>query len=461
MAISPEELLRELLERSGRSVVPEGLLGGLFAQQLAFVRDKSKFKSAVCSRRAGKSHALATYLILECLLNGAANCIYGALTRASAKKVIWSLLKKLTRQFDLGCTFNETELTCTFPNGSVIYCVGLNDVVAAESLRGMALRLAVLDESQSYGAHITYVIEDIITPALIDFNGTLCLVGTPNASCTGPFFDATTGVDQSYTIHKWTLLDNPHIKHAALWLENYRKKKGWSLNNPQYLREYCGVWIKTDNDLVYRFDKSRNIAPFDKAPHWQYILGVDLGYNDATALTVLAFSEQSPNLHVVSTYKRTQLIVSEVVDVVRDFQDRYNPVATVCDTGGLGKTIVEEMRRRHGISIKAAEKSKKFEYIELVNSDFYEGKILIDPELREIRNELEMLQWDEDRKKEDSRYENHLCDSFLYAWRESTHWGYRAKTDEPKFNTEAYWEKEMRELAEKLTQESDKPWWEK
>ncbi len=461
MSIRPEEVLRELLERSGRTIVPNELVAELFQQQKAFIQDVGKFKSAVCSRRAGKSHALAVYLIIECLLHGGANCIYGALTRASAKKVIWGLLKKLTKRFELGCKFNETELTCTFANDSIIYCVGLNDVVAAESLRGMALRLAVLDEAQSYGSHITYVIEDIITPALIDFNGTLCLVGTPNASCTGPFYEATTGADKTYSSHKWTLLDNPYIKHAAEWLENYRKKKRWSANNPQYLREYCGVWVKTEGDLVYRFDRNRNMRSFPGGKDWQYILGVDLGYNDATAITVLAFSEASPNLHVVSTFKRSQLIVTEVVNVVRDFQSRYNPVATVCDTGGLGKTIVEEMRKRYGISIKAAEKTKKFEYIELVNSDFFEGKIQLDLELTEFRNELEMLQWDEDRKKEDPRYENHLCDSFLYAWRESTHWGYKAKVDEPAFNTEAYWEKEMRDIEERLGKEDNTPWWEK
>ena len=100
-------------------------------------------------------------------------------------------------------------------------------------------------------------IDEIIIPTLIKEQGTFGLIGTPSASCAGPFFDSSQP-GSPYSKHGWTILDNPYIPHAATWLENYRKAKGWSLDNPVYLREWQGRWIKSDDSLCYKFDINKS-----------------------------------------------------------------------------------------------------------------------------------------------------------------------------------------------------------
>ena len=41
-----------------------------------------------------------------------------------------------------------------------------------------------------------------------------------------------------------------------------------------------------------------------------------------------------------------------------------------------------------------------------------------------IFDEWDLLQWDENRNKEDARFENHLADAALYGWRECRHFLY-------------------------------------
>jgi hypothetical protein len=457
-----EAVLKALLKKAANKSPQDALRESLFESQLAFVSDVSKFKTAVCSRRAGKTHAACTKLELGALANPNTSGLYTALTRQSAKRIAWKVFKQHDRQYKLGAKFNNTDLTIEYPNGSDIRLMGINDPDAAEAIRGEKLFGAVLDEAQAYGPHLEYVMEEIITPCLIDLDGWMALIGTPNAACTGPFFAATEQANKEYSQHHWTLLNNPHIPHASKWLASYRKKKGWSEDNPIYMREWRGIWVRSANSLVYQYAENRNCATVSLDPKdTNYILGVDLGYEDASAIVVIAYSLSSPTLQVVETFKRTKMLPSELAAEVKRFDEKYKPAAIVADTGGLGKAIVEEMRKRYGLTIRAAEKRNKFEYVELINSDFVEGKIKIAPHLKELRDELSLLQWDEDRKKEDSRYENHLCDALLYAWRECGHWGWRAVHDAPKYGTEAWSLQHEKEVEDKLVNAEKLSWWEK
>jgi len=94
----------------------------LFDKQLAFVHDPSSFKIAVTSRRAGKTVSCGADLVYEALNTSDVICLYITLSRNNAKKLIWPELKKINRSFKLKAIVNESDLSLTFPNGSIIYC---------------------------------------------------------------------------------------------------------------------------------------------------------------------------------------------------------------------------------------------------------------------------------------------------------------------------------------------------
>ena len=101
----------------------------------------------------------------------------------------------------------------------------------------------------------------------------------------------------------------------------------------------------------------------------------------------------------------------------------------VCDEGGLGKSMVEEMRRRYALPIKPAEKRQKHAYIQYFNDGLQTNRILFHPG-SPILDEWDLLQWHENRTKEDPRFENHLSDAALYGWRECRHWLYEEPSPE-------------------------------
>jgi len=242
------------------------------------------------------------------------------------------------------------------------------------------------------------------------------------------------------------------------------KKHGWNEDNPIYLREWLGRWIRSDDSLVYKYREGRN--SFDVLPtgeyDFNYILGLDLGFEDATAFVVCAYSEDRPELYIVEAFKQSHMIPSQIAMKIRELLDVYKIDITVADTGGLGKSIVEEFRHRYNLPIRAAEKSKKGAFIEMMNSDFQRGLIKAGSQ-SPIVDEWELLQWQDDRKKEDPRYDNHLADACLYAWRESRHYRYAGEPiAPPEYGTPRFWAQEEERMfsdAIKSVDKEDAPWW--
>lgn len=428
LRIRAEALRRQTKIRTPTSLVAnEGrypYIESLFKEEKAFVMDAAKNKAAKCSRRAGKTWTDAAYLIYEAERWNFCDVAYVTLTRINAKKLLWPKLKWLNHVFKLGMIFNNSELTATTRNGSTIHLFGAHDNDDIEKLRGYSFKLVIVDESQSFGPHIDELLDDILEPATLDGDGTIALTGTPNAACVGRFHEVTTGGVRGWSVHEWTLLQNKFLPHAKKWLQGLIDRRGWSWDHPVIQREYLGRWIRSLDQMVYRFREEKNTIngiPDKKLNDLYYVLSIDLGYHDATAMTVGGWNETDPNFYIVDGYKKVGMLPQQIAGVINQFREQYEFTKIVADTGGLGKMIVEEFRVRYGIPIESAEKKAKADFIELCNADLEQGIVKIDtsiPILRELTSQLSVLQWDQKRRKEDPRYANDFADSFLYNWRE-------------------------------------------
>jgi hypothetical protein len=354
--------------------------------------------------------------------------LYLALTRRSAKAIMWHTLQKLNSQYKLNISFSESELIATLPNKSRIVLFGADMENLSDRLRGDAYCRVVIDEAQSFGAHLQSLIEDVLEPATLDYKGDITLIGTPGLVPTGVFYDATT-TNTAWSRHHWSLLDNPHLPHAADWLVQLRAARGWSDENPTWCREYLGQWTTDASALVYRgFSKSRNLFSGDlPSSAWSFIIGLDLGWHDKTAFCVLAYSKYISNAYVVRAFGRSQMTISKIADTLLELQQQYNPQAIIADTGGLGKSIAEELKARYSLPVLAAEKTDKLAFIETINGDFIDGKVFVHESAHELIQELSTLGWDENRLHENSSQDNHAADSLLYALRFSRHYWAKPK----------------------------------
>lgn len=410
----------------------------LFDKQLKFVEDPRPFKTAVCSRRAGKTVACAAHLIYTALETPGINCLYITLRRNNAEKLVWPELLSINRNYGLGGKANHVKLTMTFPNGSVIYLSGAKDQGEIEHFRGMAFKLAYIDECQSFRPYIRELIDDVIAPSLMDYNGSLVLIGTPGPIPAGFFAEVSGAVKgkesqaDAWSHHHWTFFDNPHIAikskrtHQQM-LDRELKRRGVDINDPSIQREWFGRWVLDSDSLLLHFNRTLNhidsLPELPKPHKYNYIMGIDLGYMDADAIAVLAWSEQSPITYLVEEKVVKKQGLTELVEQIQEIRTRYDISKMVIDEGGLGKKLAEEMRRRHQIPVQAADKARKMESIAFFNDALRTGRFKAHRDSQFAQEtflvEIDRAKSTPDRIKVSDKYHSDIIDAVLYAFKES------------------------------------------
>lgn len=423
----------------------------LFKEQLSFVRDPAPFKTAVCSRRAGKTIACAADLLETASGESNVICLYITLSRLNAKRIIWRELKKLNKKFKLNGIPNESELSIAFPNGSFIYCCGAKDRTQIENFRGLAIKKAYLDESQGFPAYIKELIDDVIGPALMDHAGTLALIGTPGPIPVGYFHECSQ--NSEWGQHFWTFWQNPHIKNKEIVFERELKRRGVEKDNPSIQREWFGKWIHDSDSLVYHYDEKVN--HFDVLPQgpFVYILGVDIGFEDSDALAVLAWSEKSPVTYLVEELITSKQGITELACQIESLQKKYSISKIIADFGGLGKKISEEITRRWHIPIEPADKVQKVANIEIMNDALRRGHFMAKKGSRFATDSM-LLEWNKEKETPEKkiisdRFHSDILDAALYSFRKSPAYSWEPEKPKHKYGTKEWAKEQVSEMEER------------
>lgn len=424
----------------------------LFKEQLALARDPAKFATAVCSVRAGKTITCAADLIFTALSKPELVCLYITLARSSAKRIIWPELHKINRDFKLEGIPNESDLSIKFSNGSIIYCSGASDVSEIEKFRGLSnTALVYIDESQAFRSHIQELVEEILIKRLYDTNGRMRLIGTPGPIPAGYFYDASQSPQWSH--HAWTLHNNPWIERksgctVAALIQQDCERKGVDINDPSIQRECFGRWVLDTESLLLEYNPAKNHYEGLPQARYTYILGMDFGYEDADAFSVLGWDESSPD-----TY-----LIEEIIEAKQDFDQmaitfdklikKYSFSKIVADPGGGGKKLIETLKKRYPIPMDIADKQGKIANYGLLNNALRTGRFFADKNSR-FAQDCNLLERDRDKSTPDKivvKGHSDSVDSVLYAFRESPAYGYTKPIPKPKRGTREHDDEFAKEL---------------
>lgn len=415
------------LQRRQIKVAPQ-FLDGVHKVQDDFILHPSRMKALIATRRFGKSYSCGLYLYKTAYENPGTSCVYIALTRESAKKIMFKdILKPLNRKYKLGGKFNETSLTVTLPNGSIIYLMGVDaSEDEKDKLLGQKYKLAVIDECASFNIDLHSLVYGTLKPAMADLEGTIAMVGTPGNLTKSLFYDITTGVEPGWHVVKADTKDNPYM--AAKWAEEIAElttNQPYIVETPMFKQMYLGQWVIDEDALVYKFNGDRNVyenLPLRANGDWQYLLGVDLGYEDASAFVVVAYHEHDKVLYILDTYSASRMDITDVADKIRGLKTKYGIYKVVID--GANKQAVEEIQKRHQIPLITADKTGKSDFIEIMNSELILGRIKAHTHgAKKLIEEWQGLVWKEQKankpikREENPACANHLADACLYAWR--------------------------------------------
>lgn len=424
MAASKTSILAEVVSRSGKDTGNKVALTTGYGPQNAFVQDTGRYIAAQCSRRAGKSNGLALRYFRTMEAYPKSTSLYVGLTQESAREIMWSVFKDMNDKFQLGCQFNESRLVMKHPNGAQVKLVGADRKDFIKKLRGKKHPAIGIDEAQDMTT-LESLVNDILTPCIADYaDGWLALTGTPGPVPQGYFFDVTQKGKFGYSVHKWTLIDNPYMPNPQAFIDDMCAKREWTRDNPTLRREWLNEWVLDANSLWVRYNQ--NINDFNELPKehkWQYILGVDIGHRDADAVAVVAWAETSPVTYLVEEQLATKQGISALVTMIETLQKKYNAYKIVMDEGGLGKKIAEDIRQRFAVPLQAADKAHKQDNVEFLNDALRLGKFKAKASSRfALDSYLVQIDWD---KSSPTRIvlkktpHSDIIDSVLYAFRES------------------------------------------
>jgi hypothetical protein len=485
------------------------------AVQKRAASDPSRRKTVRCPRRAGKSWYVLSEALEGCLRKRGSVWVVVGLARPSVKQIFWSLLRQLNRDLELGLTFLEIELSATFLNGSVILFRGAESRSEIEKLRGGQYDGVIVDECKSFNPLIlSELVQDVLEPALSDRRGKLILVGTPGDVLAGPFYEGTCeppvraiGADgvvrysncpygtqvqgiALWSFHTWTLQDNTEVPH--LWAEalEIKRLRGYSDDHPTWRREFLGQWVASKNRLVYRYVPTQHnySGPLPDGHEWRKVLALDIGFKDADAIVVWAYSPTCYDVYTTYQEKRGHQNITVLAKWVHEVRKAYcddEPEVMTGDFGGLASKVFEELATIHGLPFEPAEKTEKTDFIEIMNNEYDAGRIHILAENayeldeqgkpKTLAGELITNRWLEKslgtpKKVEDPKTPNDLCDAHLYGWRWCDHRRAQPPDRRPAEYTTLWWlEKQKADFEAAVKQhlqakgndddKLDRDWW--
>ena len=398
-------------------------------------------------------------MMVKALLTTNTMSVFVSLTFDAAESIAWPILKKICRivgmEPDRDVRFQEQKLRITLPGGSIIQLYGANRLAVIYKLYGRSILSAAVDEAAFMPGVVQDLVDDILLPATLDHdNGSMWIASIPGTIPMGVHYELTHQFDykdifsgrrphgtikcpeaELWSVHTWTTAENPYMarQFAQEIAEKARVNKDY-MKDPKTLRNYFKAWVQELGNKVYRFDpygKNRYEHLWNPNPSDQYVLGVDTGWNDAKALSLNGWRQNSDKLVEILSWKKSFMLIKDFADQIREVMESY-PVddaqggrfQIVGDTSN--REVFEELRRAHGIPMMEAERWDKRTWIDIFNSEAAAGRILVQsPETSPSVEETEKLV-----KKyrpdgtwvEQPGMPNDCCDARLVATRHARHY---------------------------------------
>lgn len=285
-------------------------------------KTEKRFIVMVIHRRGGKTTAALNHLNRDALLNKGHRYAYVAPLRNQAKRIAWGMLKNITANIP-GISYNESELTVYYPNGSELSLFGADN---PDALRGIGLNGVVLDE---YAQMSPIVFSEIITKCVADTLGYVMIIGTPKGK--GHFFRIyeAARLNPSMWAAVFLDIDQSLKQEGGRTIENLRNAladdknlvKQGLMTQEEFDQEWYLSWEAALKGAVYARQiaearKKKRIGHVPHDPSLPVFTVWDLGIGDA--MSIGFFQKPSPReTHLIDYYENTGLGYSHYAGVLK------------------------------------------------------------------------------------------------------------------------------------------------
>jgi PBSX family phage terminase large subunit len=378
----------------------------LLPHQFAFLTAKEKFVWLRAGLGAGKTYALAQWLINRMIENPET---LGLVCAATYKQLNNSILTELFKQLDLmGLAYHFSTLTGIITlevNGAQLLAFSLENY---EILRGIEVGYIAIDEA-------CLAKEDAYNVAIGRLRcrkskALLCrIVSTPKGF--DYLYERYVGERKDVhhrDIHA-TALDNPHLPDG--YLDSLKNAYTTKMYAQEVLAEFVS---NAEGNIYYAFDRSEHIRPIQQIPGARVHVGMDFNVNPMTAVlanvvgnSIYVFGEiYKPNFN---TYQMAATLherqPGDRIEIVPDATGKSRKTSSVQSD--------HQILRQAGFTVLTARSNPPVEdRYNTVNGLLYQSRIIVSPECPMLIRDLERV-----NHEHNPEYLTHISDALGYlAW---------------------------------------------
>ena len=336
--------------------------------QKTIASDTHRFRVVIAGRRFGKTH-LAIRELAYHAREPHKEVWYVAPSYKMAKNIVWRKLKTRLQDLNWVQKHNETELTLTLKNGSVIALKGADNY---DSLRGVGLDFICLDEFADIDPEAWF---ETLRPTLSDKGGKALFIGTPKGISNWSYelYNNSQDDPTTWSSHQYTTVDGGWVPESEI--EQAKK----DLDERTFRQEYLATFETYAGRIYYAFDRDKNVVdaePTDRDLEAIYI-GMDFNIDPMSAVIAI---RKGDDLCVIDEIRMYSSNTQEAVD---EISTRYpkskkfiypDPAARQRKTSAGGATDITILQNA-GFIVKApASHTPVRDRINAVNSRLCDSK---------------------------------------------------------------------------------------
>lgn len=391
--------------------------------QIALINavNKYRFVCAALSRRQGKTYIANIIGQVVALVPGCNILIMSP--NYNLSMISWELQRQFLKRFDIKPDKdNAKDRVIELPNGSTIRMGSVNQV---DSCVGRSYDLIIFDE-----AALTSDGEDAfnvsLRPTLDRDNARAIFISTPRGKTNwfAKFYNRgfDIGEEGPEKFPQWcsikaTWRDNPRMTEEDV-VDAMR-----SMSDAEFNQEYNAdfnsyegqIW-NLNEDCIRDHEYMNPADPDCGIHHLDIVAGMDLGFNDPTALVVIGFNPENETFYVLDEYYDRQKSTSAHAEKVQELIQKWNIDYIYIDSAAQQTRF--DFARDYDIPTMNAKKAVN-DGIGYVASLVDRDRIIVPPSMREVLRAFDAYRWDPNpnlvKEKPIHDSASHMADAIRYA----------------------------------------------
>lgn len=373
--------------------------------QRAIMDSPARFRVVAAGRRFGKTEMARHLAIEQAWENSNANVWWVSPRYEDANELGFDELEQELPEAAIETKSRSHPRKIKLINGSVL---SFRSGDREDSLRGRGLDFLVIDEAASVPSRAW---RSELRPALSDYEAPMVAIGTPKGQ-TGWFhewFERGQGDEHPETV-SWqaTTYDNPYIADSEV--EAARAELPQFVFEQEYLAKF-----RSPSGLVYQEFTDDDIVADDPANPRRVLYGVDWGYANPAAITVV-IETRTDEFYVVDEFYEARQTAQDIAAAAAALQDRWGAGTFFCDPAEPDS--IEEFGRA-GLDATDADNSL-MPGIGSVASAFSADRLFIHERCENLIREMNNYRYPETDEEDEPpekpiAINDHAADSLRYA----------------------------------------------